>query len=150
MSFSYNFGANPSIDYPRLLIADTVDTDHIFEDSEITAIAQVQGLQWQSGMFYSPPGGANLPSSPVPYLRVAALLLDCIASNKARLASVSRILDVNLNTGISAKALREQAAEYRAIDDDAGAFAIIEQCRNVFSFRDRFWAQVQRQSGGGF
>ncbi len=148
MAFSYQFGANPPIDYPRLLIADTVALNHIFEDSEIQAATLMQALQYQSGMFWSGAQGQNLPVSPVSYLRIAALLLDSIASNKARLSSISRILDINLNTGVSAQALRDQANEYRDMDDNAGAFMIIEQCNDVFSFRDRFWKQVQRQSSG--
>jgi len=37
MAFTYNFGANPQIDYIRLLISDTVDLNHVFEDSELLA-----------------------------------------------------------------------------------------------------------------
>lgn len=145
MAFTYQFGANPAIDYPRLLVSDTVDTGHIFEDAEITAAAAICRAQFQSSMRYSGTSGANLPSSPVAYLRVAALLLDMLAANKARLA-VTRLLDTEVDFGAVSKALRDQAKEYREIDDNAGAFVIIEQCHTSFSFVDRFYRQIQRQA----
>ena len=148
MSFSYQFGSNPAIDYPRLLISDTQDSGHVFEDSEITAATNICALQFQSGQFYSYPSGANLPSAPVPYLRVAALLLDALAANKSRLASVKQLLDVRLDSSDAADQLRKTAAEYRDVDDNAGAFMIIEQCNDYFSFSDRWWKQVQRQAAG--
>lgn len=152
MSFSYGFGANPPIDYPRLLISDTVDVGHIFEDSEITAATNIQAGTFQSSQFWSgaASSGAYLPTQPVSYLRIAALLLDSLASNKARLSAVTQLLDVHMDPSKAAKALSDQATKYREVDDDSGAIMIIEQVNDVFSFRDRFWKQVQRQSGGGF
>ena len=148
MAFTYNFGANPQIDYIRLLISDTVDLNHVFEDSELLALYQIQQLTWQTSMLYSGSAGAYLPSTPVSYLRVAALALDSLAANKSRLSSITQLLDVKLDPSKAAIALRTQAQSYREIDDDAGAFAIIEQVRDDWSFRDRWWAQVQRQAGG--
>ncbi len=150
MSFSYQFGANPAIDYVRLLIADTDPTKIIFQDAEITMATQLQACQFQSAQFFSGAMGANLPASPVSYLRIAALLLDALASNQARLSGLVKILDVEMSTRDAAKALREQAQAYRDTDDNAGAFMIIEQVNDTFSFRDRFWKQVQRQQAGGF
>ena len=145
MSFSYNLGANPAIDYPRLLISDTQSLNHVFEDEEITAFGIITSGVWQSSMFYSPPMGvATLPTSPVNYLRIAALALDSLAANKSRLASVKQLLDVKLDSSDAAIQLRATAAEYRNVDDDSMAFVIIEQCPNEWSFRDRFWAQWQR------
>ena len=131
----------------RLLISDTQSVGHVFEDSEITMAYNIQASQFQSSQLWSGAQGANLPSSPVSYLRVAALLLDCLASNKARLAAVTRILDVELSPEVASKSLRDQAASYRQTDDDAGAFFIIEQVSDQWSFRDRFWKQIQRQTG---
>jgi len=156
MSFSYNFGANPPIDYPRLLISDTqqftgspaVQT-YIFEDSEIMAAYQINLAPFQSSMFFSPPFGRNVPPSPVSYFRCAALLLDSLAANKSRLGSITQLLDVKLDPNRAAASLRAQAQEYRDVEDNSGAFFIIEQCSTTWSFIDRFWAQVQRQSGGG-
>ena len=150
MAFSYQFGANPQIDYPRLLISDTQDVGHIYEDSEITMAYNIQAAQFQSSQFFSPPAGRNLPASPVSYLRVAALLLDALAANKSRLGSITQLLDVHLSPSVAAKSLRDQAAAYRQTDDDAGAFALIEQCSTTWAFQDRYWNQIQRQSGSGF
>lgn len=145
MSFSYNYGANPPIDYPRLLISDTQALNHIFEDSEITMAANITSNVWQSSMFYSNVGGlTTLPTTPVNYLRTAALLLDSVAANKSRLASIKQLLDVKLDSSDAAIQLRLTAQEYRQVDDDSMAFAIIEQVHDSWSFRDRFWAQWQR------
>jgi hypothetical protein len=149
-SFSYNFcnGTQNMIDFVRLLISDTQPVNYIFADQEIMGAYQIQMSQFQSAQFFSPPQGQNLPSSPVSYLRVAALLLDSLAANKARLASIKQLLDVKLDSSDASIQLRATAAEYRQVDDDAGAFFIIEQVNDEWSFRDRFWKQVQRQSGG--
>ncbi len=150
--FSYSFDSNPLVAYVRLLISDTVNTDAnpaIFSDTEITAFYAIQQSQFQSSMFFSGPAGRNLPLSPVSYLRVAALALDSLASNKSRLSSITQLLDVHLSPDKAANALRAQAAEYRAVDDDAGAFSIIEQVTTGWAFEQRFWSQIQRQQGGG-
>jgi hypothetical protein len=146
MSFSYNLGANPPIDYPRLLMSDTQSVNHIFEDEEINALTIIVGQNFQSAQFYSGSQGANLPNSPVSYLRIAALGLDSLAANKSRLASIKQLLDVKLDSSDAAIQLRATAAEYREVDDNAGAFMIIEQVNDAFSFRDRFWKTVQRAS----
>ena len=145
--FTYNYGANPPIDYPRLLISDTVEANHIFEDSEITMAYSIETGTFQSSMFYSYPSGNSLPTQPIPYRRIAALLLDSIAANKSRLASVMALLDVKLAPEKAAQELRAQAKALRDTDDNDGAFFIIEQVHDVFSFRQRFWSQVQRQQG---
>lgn len=157
-TFSYGPDAspptsNPVIDYPRMLISDTQQFDakgntiYVFNDQEILNMYQIMAANFQSSMFYSPPAGNNLPQTPVSYLRVAAYLLNSIAANKSRLASIISILDVKLDPSKAAQALRDTAQQYLDMDDNAGAFAIIEQCNDYFSFRDRFWKQVQRQSG---
>jgi hypothetical protein len=92
--------------------------------------------------------GQNIPTSPVSYLRVSALLLDSLAANKARLASIKQLLDVKLDSSDASIQLRATACEYRDVEDNSGAFMIIEQVNDEWSFRDRFWKQVQRQSGG--
>lgn len=146
MSFSYTSGANPTIDYIRMLIGDTVDAGHIFEDAEITSAYAIQAAQFQSGMRYSGAGGANLPSQPISYLRVAAILLKSLASSKARI-TVSKLLDANITPAQAAKALRDQANDWLEQDDNAGAFIILEQCFTGPGFIDRYYKQVQRQVG---
>ena len=146
MSFSYNLGANPIPDFIRLLISDTQATNHIFEDEEITAAQTICSLNWQSSMLYSWPSGAYLPVTPVNYLRIAALLLDALAANKSRLASIKGLLDVKMDSSDAAIQLRATAAEYRDVDDDSMAFVIIEQCHDLPSFCERWWKCVQRQT----
>lgn len=147
---------NPPIDYVRGLIADTqefaadgVTPVYVFSDQEITMFTQMQysAFGWQSTQFYSPPAGAFLPSSPTNYLRIAATMLNSIAANKSRLASIQQLLDVKLDASKAAQEMRATALAYLDMDDNSGAVAIIEQCNDYFSFRDRFWKQVQRQSG---
>jgi hypothetical protein len=155
MSFSYSYGARPLPDYPRLLCSDTVEFDangnrvYAFEDEEITAAAQIELSVWQSGQFWTPPAGvASLGSAVIPWRRIAATLLDALAANQARQQIIAKLLDVTLNPQASA-AMRAQAAALRDADDNNGAFVLIEQVNDVFSFRDRFWAQIQRNGAGG-
>lgn len=147
MSFSYQFGANPPIDYVRFLIPDMVDVGHIFEDSEIQMATAMQSLVWQSGQRYSGVAGvASLPTPPVSYRRIAALMIDSIANDRARLSSITKLLDVELSPGEAAKALRAGAQCLRD-EDDAGAFVVIEQVQQPFGFKERWWAQMARQYG---
>jgi hypothetical protein len=145
---------NPQIDYVRGLIADTVEFDangnriYIWSDTEIQMFTQMQAaLGWQSTQFYSPPAGAFLPSSPVGYLRIAATMLNAQASNSAKFAIIVQLLDVKLDASKAAKAFQDTAQRYLDMDDNSGAVVIIEMVQDYFSFRDRFWKQVQRQSG---
>lgn len=153
MSFSYNNGANPPIDYPRLLCADTqqyapdgITPAYAFSDQEIAAATVIVALQFQSAQFYSPPLGVySFPSPPTAYLRVAAMLLNALAANKARLSSIKQILDVKLDPKDAAEQMRQTAQMYLDMDDNSGAFCIIEQVNNDYSLIDRFWKQVQRE-----
>ncbi len=106
----------------------------------------------RSGVYFavvSGGAGRNLPSTPLAYLRVAALALDTMASNAAQISIVTKLLDVNLSPKDGAAMLAARANQYRTTDDESGAFVIIEQCSTVWAFRDRFWKQVQRMQGGG-
>ena len=152
MSFSYGFGSNPPIDYPRMLVADTqqfladgVTRAYIFEDSEITAFASIVSSVFQSSMVYDPPQSAQIPTSPVSYVRQAAYMLNALAANKARLAGITALLDVKLSMKDAAKALQDQATAFLELEDNSGAFMVIEQVNDAVSFRDRFWKEVQRQ-----
>ncbi len=148
MSFTYTEGANPTIDYVRLLIPDTDSSNFIYSDEEIAAFYQIQGNVFQSAQFFSGSQGRSIPSTPVSYVRVAALALDSLANNKGRLAGILQILDVKLDLSKASQALRDGAANYRQIDDDSGALMIIEQTNTDWSFRDRVWKQFQRQQLG--
>ena len=149
--FSYNFTTAPLISYVRLLIPDTSDVPPgpIFQDDEIMAFMQINALTWQSSMFYSwTAGSLTLPTSPSNFLRAAALALNTLAGNTARLAVVQQLLDVKLDHAKASAALQAVSQRYLDMDDNSGAFAIAEQVSTVWSWRDRFIAQIQRQSGG--
>ena len=153
MSFTYDFATNPAIAYVRLLIPDTVNDPTknlpIYQDEEIQAFYTIQQSTFQSSMFFSGQQGRQLPNSPVDYLRVAALAIDSLASNAAQLAAITKLLDVNLSPDKAAAALAARANQYRTTSDEAGAFVIIEQCNTTWAWNDRWWKQIQRQTGGG-
>jgi hypothetical protein len=132
----------------RLLVSDTQALNHVFEDSELLAFQTVVALPFQSGQRYDYPFGNTLPVSPVTYLRAAALALKSLAANKSRLASIKQLLDVKLDSSDAAIQLRATADSYLQMDEDNGAFCIIEQVSNSFSFSERFWNTVQRQQVG--
>jgi hypothetical protein len=156
--FTYNGGQNPVPDYIRMLISDTqqylpdgVTPGFVFSDQEISSAVQVVSAPFQSAQFYSPPQGQYLPQGVImPWYRIAATLLDCMAANKAKLASIKRILDVQLDSSDAAKFLQAQAKSYRDQDDNCGSFMIIEQVNNEWSLYQRYWAQVQRSQGVGY
>lgn len=153
-TYTYDFDTAPAISYVRLLIPDTQFLPNtsppvmIFSDQEINAFYQIQMQTWQSGMFFSGVMGRNLPALPLSYVRVAALALDTLANNKGKLGNVIKLLDVSLDWAKAAQILRDGAQNYRTVDDDAGAFAIIEQTPTDWAFAQRWWNQFQRQTAG--
>jgi hypothetical protein len=150
MSFSYDLEGNPRIAYIRLLIADTDSETEIFSDEEIAAAYVISSSVYQSSMKYptAAAGRTTLPSSPVSYMRVAALLLDALAASKSRIAGLKKLLDVELSPDQAARVYRDQAAEYRKIDDESGAFVVIEQCTTGATFLERWYRTIQRQNSG--
>jgi len=151
VKFTYDFTTQPLISYVRALIPDTDYQRPIFGDDEITAFLAINAMTWQSGQFYSYANGAlQLPSSPSNILRAAALALNTLAGNQARLMLVSSLLDVKMqNVGAVCKALQDVAQRWLDMDDNSGAFAIAEQVNTVWNFRDRWLSMLQRQTGGG-
>lgn len=150
MSFSYGPLADPPtfgpIDSVRLLIADTTEfaadgttSVFLFSDEEINGAYTIQANQIMPGILGRP--RAALPVSP---LRVAALLLNSLASNKSRLGNVVKILDVTLGVNQAAKYLRDQAAAYLEQDDNSGGIVIVEQVTTAFAFRDRIFKEFER------
>lgn len=121
MSFTYD----PSTDAGRvrLMIADTVDAGHTFEDNEIAAFLDIND------------GSVRF---------AAADALDSLAANYARLAKRIKVLDIDVDTKDAAKALREQAKALREQEDDSGNVEIAELVTNHFSARERIWKQFQR------
>lgn len=118
MSFTYNFTAALNLSRVRLLVADTVDSGHIWEDVEINV-----ALDMESSACLMTGGTPVSPAVYSPY-RAAALLLDALAANKARLASVVKLLDVDLDAARAARELRATAKQYRETEESAGNFAI--------------------------
>ena len=57
---------------------------------------------------------------------VAAMALDSMAANSAKLAGVIELLDVKLSMKDASKLLSDKANGYRELDDNSGAFFIIE------------------------
>lgn len=153
-TYTYDFDSAPSISYVRLLIPDTVFLPNvsppqmIFSDQEIQAFFNIQQMTFQSGMFFSGVQGRDLPRLPLSYVRVAALALDTLANNKGKLGNVIKLLDVTLDWSKAAQILRDGARNYREVDDDAGAFMIIEQTPTDWAFAQRWWNQFQRQTAG--
>jgi hypothetical protein len=147
LAFTYIPGT--PVFFVRLLVADTV-APGIFSDDEINGFLLINSYVWQSSMFSSYQSGTvQLPATPSNFLRAAALALQSLASNAARLAGVISLLDVKLNQAAASKALMDQANNYLAMDDNSGAFAIAEVVNTVWAFRDRWLAMLQRQTGGG-
>lgn len=155
--YTYDLLTNPRVSYIRLLIPDTQllpnvsPPQMIFSDQEIEAFYNIQQATAQSGMFFSGLQYRNLPALPVSLFRVAAIALDTLANNKAKLGNVVRILDVNLDWKSASMMLREGAKNYREIDDNSGAMMIIEQTPTDWAFQTRWLNQFQRQQlGAGF
>jgi hypothetical protein len=147
MSWSYTPGT--FVFYVRSLIPDTQESAPIFSDEEINGFAQINSMTWQSSMFNSYQGGViNLPQTPSNIFRCAAIALNVLAGNASRLSAVTGLLDVKLNAQVGDQ-LRKQAQAWLDMDDNSGAFAIYEQCNTEWAFRDRWIAQLQRQTGGG-
>lgn len=143
MSWSYNFGSNPSIDYPRLLIADTDSTHPVFQDEEITAAGTIDNVYFFASSNSSAGQVRSSVGTPSPR-RVAATLLDCLAANKARLAAALEVLDIKIDAGKAATALQKQAEYLRTVEAESGVFAVAEQVFNQFGWRERVWKQWLR------
>jgi hypothetical protein len=155
-TFSYQGGANPLIDYPRYIASDTlqygpdgVTQIFAFWDQEVQAAIQIEMAVWQSSQFWSGPAGVTpfINSTVIPWRRIAATMIDSLASNMARLNYISQQLDTKMNPGAT-KDMMAQAAALRLADDNSGAFVLIEQVNDHWSFVDRYWKTVQRQSAG--
>lgn len=141
MSFSYQFGANPSIDQPRFLVGDTVDAGHIFEDAEITMVASMCSFS----VIYPTGGGQGTTNSAASPFFIAATMLEGLSGVKARTA-VKKLLDVELDGQEAAKTLHELADRLRATEQNSGQFTIIEQAGDAFAMRERLYRQMLRLS----
>lgn len=141
MSFSYQLGANPTIDVPRLLVADTVSDGHIFEDEEILMMTNFVC----PAASIVPAGGGQATINGTPsYRYIAAALLEALAANKAKLANALKVLDIQVNTQSASQELKDLADRYRQAEQENGGFAIVEQTVDQFAARERLWKQMLR------
>ena len=146
MAFSYDFVTYPELSRVRLLIADTDATKPIFNDDEINQFIYMTSSQaiYASSMA-APTGNVGpVPVQVYSFYRAAAAALDSIAGSRARLASVTQLLDVKLDPSKAAKALHDQAQAWRDLEDNMGHFAIAEQVNDQFGARERVWKQFLR------
>lgn len=119
MAFTYNPATD--IGKVRLLIMDTVEAGHIFEDDEIQAFLDMNEQI------------LNL---------AAADALISIATNRALLGRRIKVLDIDVDTREAAASLLSLSDRLRALDD--GSFEIAELVTNPFSARERLWKQWER------
>lgn len=141
MGATYQYGANPQIDYPRLLIPDTDVTAPIFQDEEILMAYNIC-----TPFIILPAGGSyfNAAIGSPSFRYVAAVLVDSLAGNKARLMGSLKVLDIQIEYGAAAKLLRDHAQALRDADNQNGSFAIAEMVPNQFAARERVWKQLLR------
>jgi len=127
----------------RLLVGDTVEAGHIWEDAEINAVIQMESSQ---GLYVGLTGYTVVPPQVYSTRRAAAALLDSLAGNQARLVTSLEVLDIKLNLKDGSKALRDQAESLRTTEAESGAFAMAEMVQDSFTLRQRFWSQIARQA----
>ncbi len=147
MSFTYDVGT--PLGQVRFLVADTDPASEIFSDDELMMCLQFESSQ---GLYISGQAATSAISAanpPIPQVysvyRAAAMALDSLAANKARLSSVTKLLDVELDVNSAAKQLKDQASGYREIESKRGNFAIAEMVVNDFTARERIFKVWQRQ-----
>lgn len=147
-TYTYTYGDNPIIDYPRLIVSDT-GPDWIFADQEIMAGYQIDSiaviLPVSGGLGNTITQTFGTPS----YRRCAATLLDSLAANAGRLSNVLKVLDIEINVAKAASDLRAQAKALRDVEANSGAFAIAEVVNDEFSARERWVNQFLRIFAGG-
>ncbi len=148
-TYTYQYGANPTIDYPRLLIPDTDvsggATTALFADEEIMMAYNVSTL----AVFVAPNSGgiaAVIPGTPS-YRWVAASLQDVLAGSSARLGRMLKALDIQVDTRQASADLRASAEALRDQERNSGSFGIAEMCTNQFTMRERWYKQILRLDG---
>ena len=148
MAFTYDPTQLTPFTIVRLLIPDTDSTKPIYNDAEINIFLFATSSQSLYVSGQAAVNGAQLQNPPVPQVYspyfAAALALDSIASNKARLAAISQILDVKLGHDAAAAALHTQAEAYRDTERNGGHFAIAEMVVDAFTTRERVYKQLLR------
>ena len=143
MSFSYNSGTNLQIDAPRMMIGDTDSTHAIFQDEEILMAYQID-----QAICVNPVAVLAIQTfGNVSFRRAAAVLLDALAANKARLSAALQVLDIRIDASKAAQELRKTAQAYRDTEMNSGISGIAEQYNTEFAGRERIWKQLLRLQG---
>lgn len=143
MAFTYNFDSAPQLSTVRLLVGDTAEPNHIFEDAEVNAALQFESSQGAGTMMAL---SGYTVVAPVVYSvrRAAAMLLDGLASHRARLGGALKVLDIQVDLTKAGEALRDQAKALRETEADSGAFGVAEMVQDPFSARERVWKELLR------
>ena len=147
MAFTFNFDSARQISIVRLMVGDTAEPKHIWEDSEINGALQFESSQGGASMI-GLSGFAVVPPVVYSYRRAAALLLDGLAAHRTRLGGALKVLDIQVDLAKAAESLREQAQALRDAEASSGAFAVAEMVEDPFSARERVWKQLLRLYGG--
>ena len=143
--FTYDFNTDPLLSTVRMLVPDTV-APGIFSDAEVNQAIYIESSQ---GLYCSNQAnaGGNSVGTGVQvysYRRAAALLVDCIAGNWAKLAVIEQLLDVKLNGPKAAEALHAHAEALRQTEAMSGAFAIAEWVLDNATAQERVYKQMLR------
>lgn len=147
MSFSYTPGT--PVFYVRSLIPDTNSTRSIFSDEEINGFLYLNSSQFLYVSAMAVQGGAA-PIPPVQvysFYRTAAMAIDVIASDRAKLATLQQVLDIKIDGGKAQASLHEIAESLRTQEDNLGHFAIAEMTFDPFAARERTLNQLLRIQG---
>lgn len=147
MSFSYQ--PMTAIFFVRSLIPDTNQSNAIFSDEELNGFLFLESSQgiYTSGMAWPNGSQAPLPIQVYSYRRAAAMAIDVIAADRAKLATIQQLLDVKIDGGKAQTALHEIAESLREQEDNLG-FAIAEVTYDPFAARERMLNQLLRLQGG--
>jgi hypothetical protein len=146
MPFTYDFNTAPLLSQVRMLIPDTDPLNPIFQDVEVNQAIQIESSQglYCSGQANNTGSSVSPPIQVYSIRRAAALLVDVVGGNSARLAIFQQALDVKLDASKAAAALKAYAQTLRDTEANSGAFAIAEWVVDQFSARERVWKQILR------
>jgi hypothetical protein len=146
MSFTYDFTTQPLLSRVRMLIPDTVDVGHVFEDEEVNEAIFMESSQglYSSGMADTTGLSVQPPIQVYSIRRAAAVLVDIMAGRAGAQAIVEQILDVKLSAKAVSDALHAYATCLRETEANSGAFAIAEWVVDPFSARERVYKQILR------
>ncbi len=147
MSFTYD--PMTPIFFVRSLIPDTNPSAFIFSDEELNGYLFLESSQgiYTSGQAWPNGTRAAMPVQVYSYRRAAAMAIDVIASDRAKLATLQQVLDVKIDGGKAQVALHEIAESLREQEDNT-SFAIAEMVPDPFAARERCLNQLLRLTGG--